>query len=73
MVSERLRKRLASVNAILDLLDLRRAQSGDGNLGSAMERRIVDAELADLERTMAAQENTERTAPQNPRPTRTDL
>ena len=73
MASDRLRKRLVSVNAILEMLTLRRTQSGDPNLGAGMEKRILDAELADLERAMAATELTEGAATPNPRRTRTDL
>jgi hypothetical protein len=73
MASDRLRKRLVSVNAILEMLTLRRTQSGNPNLGGGMERRIIDAELADLERAMAAMELTEDATAPNPRRARTDL
>jgi hypothetical protein len=56
MASDRLRKRLVSVNAIFEMLTLRRAQSGDPQLGAGMEKRILDAELVDLEKATAAQE-----------------
>jgi hypothetical protein len=72
MVTDRLAKRLASVNAILDLLDLRRAQTGDPQVGAGMEKRVVDAEIADLERTMAALDSAERSRNRNIRPTRAD-
>jgi hypothetical protein len=55
MASERLRKRLVSVNAIFEMLTLRRAQSGDPLLGAGMEKRILEAELADLEKATAEQ------------------
>ena len=72
MVTDRLRKRLASVNAILDLLDLRRAQTGDPDVGAGMEKRVLDAEIADLERTMTALDSAERSRNRNIRPTRAD-
>ena len=56
MASDRLRKRLVSVNAIFEMLTLRRAQSGDPQLGAGMEKRILEAELLDLEKATAAQE-----------------
>jgi len=56
MASERLQKRLVSVNAIFEMLTLRRAQSGDPQLGVGMEKRILEAELLDLEKATAAQE-----------------
>jgi hypothetical protein len=62
MATDRLKKRLCSVNAILELLDLRRMKSGDEKLGMGMEKRILDAEMLDLERTMAQLESAERTA-----------
>ena len=59
MASERLRKRLVSVNAIFEMLTLRRTQSGDPLLGASMEKRILEAELADLERATTEQESME--------------
>jgi hypothetical protein len=73
MASERLRKRLVSVNAILEMLTLRRTQSGDPNLGVGMEKRILEAELADLERATAAVESEEPAAGSNPTRARKDL
>jgi len=73
MASERLRKRLVSVNAILEMLAQRRAQSGDPNLGAGMEKRIIEAEMVDLERAMATLESMEDAASPNPRRARTDL
>lgn len=73
MASERLTKRLVSVNAILEMLTLRRAQSGDPNLGIGMEKRIIEAELADLERATAAVDSLEDAAGPNPRRMRTDI
>ena len=72
MVSERLIARLEQHEAVLRMLDRRRAQSGDPNLGSGMEKKILDVELADLETTQGIQEITERTVIRNVRPTRTD-
>jgi hypothetical protein len=69
MASERLRKRLVSVNAIFEMLTLRRAQSGDPQLGAGMEKRILEAELVDLEKATAAQEMEDAAE----RSTRTDL
>jgi len=59
MASERLRKRLISVNAIFEMLTLRRTQSGDPHLGAGMEKRILEAELADLEKATTAQDSIE--------------
>jgi hypothetical protein len=70
MASERLRKRLISVNAIFEMLTLRRVQSGDPHLGAGMERRILESELTDLEKAMTEQESLEDAAE---RSTRTDL
>jgi len=61
MVSARLRTRLERREAVLRILDRRRAQTGDPNLGWGMEKKILDLELADLETTMGIQESTERT------------
>ncbi|MBZ5595382.1 MAG: hypothetical protein LAP39_24320 [Acidobacteriia bacterium] len=61
------------MNAILEMLTLRRAQSGDPNLGAGMEKRIIEAELVDLERAMAALESMEDTARPNPQRAGTDL
>ena len=69
MASDRLRKRLVSVNAIFEMLTLRRAQSGDPQLGAGMEKRILEAELLDLEKATAAQEMEDAAE----RSTRTDL
>jgi hypothetical protein len=37
-----------------------------------MEKRVLDAEIADLERTMAALDSTERSRNRNIRPSRAD-
>jgi len=55
MVSARLRLRLEQREAVLQILDQRRAKTGDPNLGWGMEKKILDLELADLENAMAAQ------------------
>src|SRR6266849_3683085 len=65
MASGRLRVRLQQREAVLRLLDRRRGQTGDPNLGSGMEKKILDLELADLETTMGIQESTERTVIRN--------
>ena len=52
--------------------DRRHAQTGHPNLGSGMEKKILDLELTDLETTMGIQESTERTVIRNIRPARTD-
>jgi hypothetical protein len=72
MASERLRVRLEQREAVLRILDRRRAQTGDPNLGWGMEKKILDLELADLETTTGIQERTERTAIRSIRPMRTD-
>ncbi|HUI79755.1 MAG TPA: hypothetical protein VLY24_17635 [Bryobacteraceae bacterium] len=59
MISDRLKTRLTTVEAILTMIDRRRAETGLSSLGSAMERRILDAEMADLEKTTAIQEYLE--------------
>ena len=60
MVSDRLRVRLEQREAVLRLLDRRRAETGDPNLGRGMEAKILDLELADLVSAVAAEENAER-------------
>jgi hypothetical protein len=60
MVSDRLRARLEQREAVLRLLDRRRAETGDPNLGRNMETKILDLELADLAGAVAAAENAER-------------
>jgi len=50
VVSEHLRTRLECREAVLRLLDRRRSETGDPNIGSAVEKRILDLELSDLER-----------------------
>jgi hypothetical protein len=60
MVSERIRSRLIMREAILAMIDRRRADTGDPNVGMAAEKQVLDLELRDLERAVAAQESTER-------------
>ena len=72
MVSERLKTRLVSMNAILSLLDRQREETGNPNLGWGMEKRIVDAELADLEKAIASQESLEQALPRKRRPAKAD-
>jgi len=62
-----LRTRLAWGNAVLKLLDLRRAQTRDPRLGEAVEKRILDRELADLARcTRARWSGNGRVTPPSP-------
>lgn len=60
MVSDRLRVRLEQREAALRLLDRRRAETGDPNLGRGMETKILDLEMADLVSATAAEESVER-------------
>jgi len=60
MVSDRLRVRLEQREAVLRLLDRRRAETGDPNLGRGMETKILDLEMTDLVSAVAAEENAER-------------
>jgi hypothetical protein len=59
MVSDQLKTRLVLREAVLQLLERRRAETGDPALGVAMEKRILDLELADLEMAMAIQKRKE--------------
>lgn len=59
MVSDRLRIRLVRREAVLVLIDRRRAETGNPNLAWALEKKLLDLELADLESATAAQENLE--------------
>lgn len=49
MRSDLLKVRLARGYAILMLIDGRRRRSGSPGLGSAIERRVIDRELCELE------------------------
>ena len=62
MTSERLKSRLHTVKGILEMIDRRRMETGLPNLGSAMERRILDAEMSDLELSIALQTESEQAA-----------
>lgn len=71
MVSHRLRVRLEQREAVLRLLDRRRVETGDPNLGCGMEKKILDLELADLEVAVLAEASeqealTPKTRPLNP-------
>jgi len=72
MVSAHLKARLEQHEAVLRILDRRRAQTGDPTLGSCVEKKILDLELADLEKNTGIHESTERTVIRNVGPTRTD-
>ena len=60
MVSHSLRTRLEQREAVLRLLDRRRVETGDPNLGRGMENKILDLELADLVSAVAAEESAEK-------------
>ena len=47
-MDQTLKLRLARSYAILKLIDLRRAQTGDQGIGSAIEKLVLDQELQDL-------------------------
>jgi len=51
-----LKLRLASSHAVLEVIDLKRAQTGNQNIGWAIEKRILDRELQDLEAAVVAGE-----------------
>ena len=63
MCSDRLRARLIAINAILLEVDRRRAESGNPDVGWAIERQILDSEMADLEIATALQEAAGRNKP----------
>jgi hypothetical protein len=58
----RLRNRLTAVNAVLEEIDRRRVKTGNPDVGWAIEKRVLDAEILDLERAIA-KENAEQAAP----------
>jgi hypothetical protein len=72
MVSDRLRTRLEQREAVLRLLDRRRAETGDPNLGRSMETKILDLELADLADAVALEESAERDLVPNVQPKASD-
>jgi hypothetical protein len=55
MPSVRLQARLEQREAVLRLLDRKRAATGKPDLGSALEAKILALEMADLEAATAAQ------------------
>ena len=55
-MGDSLGSRLAYCYAVLRLIDRRRAESGNEGIGAAVERRILDRELRELENLVAAQE-----------------
>jgi hypothetical protein len=59
MVSDRLRTRLTRHEAVLVLIDRRRKETGNANLGWALEKKVLEIEIADLEAAVVAQESTE--------------
>jgi hypothetical protein len=59
MVSDRLLTRLTRNEAVLVLIDRRRKETGNPNLGWALEKKVLEIEIADLEAAIAAQESTE--------------
>jgi len=62
---KRLRNRLTAVNAVLQEIDRRRIQTRNPDVGWAIEKRVLDAEMLDLERAIAAQESDEHSAAPN--------
>jgi hypothetical protein len=60
-MSDRLFTRLLRHEAVLVLIDRRREETGNPNLGWALERKVLDIEMADLEAAIAAQESAEHT------------
>ena len=59
MLSERLRTRLEQHEAVFQILDRRRAETGDPNVGTTIEKKILDLEMADLAAATAVQEAVE--------------
>jgi hypothetical protein len=53
-LDQALNLRLARSYALLKLIDLRRAQTGDPGIGWAIQKRILDQELQDLEAAAVA-------------------
>ncbi len=48
-MDQSLRLRLAHSYALIELIDLRRAQTGDQGIGWGIEKQILDRELRDIE------------------------
>jgi hypothetical protein len=59
MMSDRLRTRLTRHEAVLVLIERRRTETGNPNLGWALEKKVLEIEIADLEAAIVAQESTE--------------
>ena len=59
MLSERLRTRLEQHEAVFQILDRRRTETGDPNVGTTIEKKILDLEMADLAAATAVQEAVE--------------
>jgi hypothetical protein len=55
-MGDSLASRLAYCYTVLRLIDRRRAESGNVGIGAAIERRILDRELRELEHLAAAEE-----------------
>ena len=68
MYSDHLRTRLIAINAILLEVDRRRAESGNPDVGWAIEKHMLEDEMADLETAMAIQEAMGRNAPRSVQP-----
>jgi len=47
-VVDSLKSRLANCNRVLEVIDRRRAATGDPNIGSAVEKFILDREMREL-------------------------
>jgi hypothetical protein len=59
-MGDSLASRLAYCCTVLRLIDCRRAESGNDGIGAAIERRILDRELRELEHLAAAEGICER-------------
>jgi hypothetical protein len=55
-MGDSLGSRLSYCCTVLRLIDCRRAETGNDGIGSAVERRILDRELQELEHLAAAEE-----------------
>ena len=56
MASDRLRTRLKQHKAVLVLIDRRRRETGNPNIGWVLEKKVLEIEMADLEAAIIAQE-----------------
>jgi len=61
MLSDRLKTRLEHREALLRLIDRRRTDTSNSNLGRGVEKAILDLEMADLEMAAAIQESKQHT------------